>query len=124
MAANASTESSPAQESYTDTDPSFSDGSVADGVTIEPEAEKTHGISSETCARYGVAPIVAVSLFNQLCMQSDAIVAHNMSFDESIMKTALFRLGNKPDRMQGILAEVLRWLPEGALGRSSHHRRT
>jgi DNA polymerase-3 subunit epsilon len=74
---------------------------LADGVTIEPEAEKTHGISSETCARYGVAPIVAVSLFNQLCMQSDAIVAHNMSFDESIMKTALFRLGNKPDRMQG-----------------------
>ena len=34
-------------------------------------------------------------------MQSDAIVAHNMSFDRSIMLTALHRLGGKPDRMEG-----------------------
>ena len=32
-------------------------------------------------------------------MRADVIVAHNMSFDRSIMLTALFRLGNKPDRM-------------------------
>ena len=74
---------------------------LADGVRIEPEAEATHGISAEDCANYGVAPIVAVSLFNQLCMQADVIVAHNMSFDQSIMLTALHRLGNKPNRMEG-----------------------
>lgn len=73
---------------------------LADGVTIEPEAEKTHGISAAHCARYGVAPLVAVSLFNQLCMQADEIVAHNMSFDQSIMLTALHRLGKKPNRME------------------------
>jgi DNA polymerase-3 subunit epsilon len=74
---------------------------LADGVRIEPEAEATHGISREDCDRYGVAPVVAVSLFNQLCMQADVIVAHNISFDRSVMQTALFRLGNKPDRMEG-----------------------
>lgn len=74
---------------------------LADGVKIEPEAEATHGISAEMCARFGVAPIVAVSLFNQFCMQADAIVAHNISFDETVMRTALYRLGDKPNRMEG-----------------------
>jgi DNA polymerase-3 subunit epsilon len=34
-------------------------------------------------------------------MQADTIVAHNMSFDQSIMRTALHRIGNKPDRTEG-----------------------
>jgi DNA polymerase III epsilon subunit-like protein len=74
---------------------------LAPGVRIEPEAEATHGISAADCERYGVAPVVAVSLFNQLCMQADIIVAHNISFDQSIMLTALHRLGKKPNRMEG-----------------------
>ncbi len=74
---------------------------LANGVKIDAEAEATHGISAADCERYGVAPIVAVSVFNQLCMQADVIVAHNISFDRSIMLTALHRLGNKPDRMDG-----------------------
>ncbi len=74
---------------------------LAEGVRIEPGAKEAHGISEEDCARYGVAPIVACSLFNQACMQADIIVAHNLSFDTSIMKTALFRIGNKPHRLDG-----------------------
>ncbi len=71
------------------------------GVRIEEGAKEAHGITEEDCERYGVVSTVACSLFNQLCMQADAIVAHNMSFDRSIMLTALHRLGNKPDRMAG-----------------------
>ena len=74
---------------------------LAEGVRIEPAAKEAHGISEEDCARYGVAPIVACSLFNQACLQADIIVAHNLSFDSSIMKTALHRIGNKPHRMDG-----------------------
>ena len=74
---------------------------LADGVTIDPGARAAHGISEEDCARFGIAPTVACALFNQLCMQADAIVAHNMSFDQSIMRTALYRIGNKPDRTAG-----------------------
>jgi DNA polymerase-3 subunit epsilon len=72
-----------------------------DGVTIDPGAQEAHGISEADCEQYGVASIVACSLFNQLCMQADVIVAHNMSFDQSIMLTALHRLGGKPSRMEG-----------------------
>lgn len=72
-----------------------------EGVRIDPGAHKAHGISEEDCARYGIAPMVACSLFNQACMQADIIVAHNLAFDLSIMKTALFRLGNKPHRLDG-----------------------
>jgi len=72
---------------------------LGEGVRIEAGAKEAHGISEEDCARYGVVPTVACSLFNQLCIQADVIVAHNMSFDRSIMLTALYRLGNKPDRM-------------------------
>jgi DNA polymerase-3 subunit epsilon len=74
---------------------------LAEGVRIEQAAFEAHGISEADCARYGVASLVACSLFNQVCMQADIIVAHNLSFDSSIMKTALFRLGNKPHRFDG-----------------------
>lgn len=74
---------------------------LAPGVTIEPAARDAHGISEEDCARYGVPSIVACSLFNQACLQADLIVAHNLSFDSSIMKTALHRIGGKPHRFDG-----------------------
>lgn len=75
---------------------------LPEGASIEEGARKAHGISEEDCRRYGVPLMVAGSLFNQLCMQADMIVAHNMAFDRSIMQTALHRLGGKPDRMAGI----------------------
>jgi DNA polymerase-3 subunit epsilon len=74
---------------------------LAEGVRIDPAAHEAHGISEEDCARFGIVPMVACSLFNQSCLQADVIVAHNLAFDVSIMKTALFRLGNKPHRLDG-----------------------
>lgn len=75
---------------------------LADGVSIEAGARKAHGISEEDCQRYGVPPMVAGSLFNQLCLQADLLVAHNIAFDRIIMQTVLHRLGGKPDRMEGL----------------------
>ena len=76
-------------------------GKAKDMAEQEPAAFDAHGISEEECARFGVVPAVACSLFNQICLQADVIVAHNLSFDASIMKTALHRLGNKPHRLDG-----------------------
>jgi DNA polymerase-3 subunit epsilon len=72
-----------------------------EGITIEDGARAAHGISEEDCHEFGIPAAVACSLFNQLCLQADAIVAHNMSFDRSIMLTSLHRLGGKPNRMEG-----------------------
>jgi DNA polymerase-3 subunit epsilon len=72
-----------------------------EGVQIEPGARAAHGISEADCAKYGIVPMVACSLFNQACLQADIIVAHNLAFDLSIMKTALYRLGDKPHRLDG-----------------------
>lgn len=72
-----------------------------EGVRIDPAAHEAHGISEADCARYGIVPMVACSLFNQNCLQADIIVAHNLAFDLSIMKTALYRLGGKPHRLDG-----------------------
>jgi len=74
---------------------------LPEGARIEPAAHQAHGISEEDCARYGVPSIVACSLFNQLCLQAEIVVAHNLAFDTSIMKTALHRLGQKPHRLDG-----------------------
>lgn len=74
---------------------------LAPGVKIDPAAKAAHGISEEDCARYGVPAQVACSLFNQFCLQADVVVAHNLAFDVSIMKTALHRLGGKPNRLDG-----------------------
>lgn len=74
---------------------------LREGARIEPAAFEAHGLSEADCARYGVPASVACSLFNQACLQADVIVAHNLSFDVSIMKTALFRLGSKPHRFDG-----------------------
>ena len=75
---------------------------LPEGASIEEGAKKAHGISEDDCRSYGVPLMVAGSLFNQLCIQADLIVAHNMAFDRSIMQTALHRLGGKPDRMKGV----------------------
>lgn len=74
---------------------------LADGVRIDPAAKAAHGISEEECARFGVPASIACSFFNQACLQADVVVAHNLAFDVSIMKTALFRIGGKPHRLDG-----------------------
>jgi len=74
---------------------------LPEGQRIDPGAKEAHGISEDDCAAYGVPLVVAASLFNQSCLQADLIVAHNMSFDQSVMLTALHRLGGKPSRMEG-----------------------
>jgi len=72
---------------------------LPEGASIEPGAFQAHGISEQQCKEFGIDPIVACSLFNQMCMRADVIVAHNMSFDETVMRASLYRLGNKPERM-------------------------
>lgn len=68
------------------------------GFAIPDESAKIHGIWQETAERYGVPAKTVLSAFNQLCLQSKYLVAHNIAFDEAVMLTALHRIG-APHRM-------------------------
>ena len=61
------------------------------GVEVPAGAAAVHGITVEESGRFGVSQTQACSLFLELCAQADVVVAHNLSFDASVMNTALAR---------------------------------
>lgn len=64
------------------------------GVEIHPKAEEVHGISAETCSKYGLDAGFACATFNELCGLSDVLVAHNLDFDLHVLRSAFWRLGH------------------------------
>lgn len=58
---------------------------------IHPKALETHGLSLELTQRCGVSRRAALSIFHMLMKQADRIVAHNLSFDEGLLRTAYHR---------------------------------
>ena len=64
-------------------------------VPIPDEVAKLHGINNEIADRFGVRPVVAVSMFNNLLSIADRIVAHNITFDRFVMECE-YRRSEKP----------------------------
>jgi DNA polymerase III subunit epsilon len=64
-----------------------------DDWTISPEASSVHGITEEEALKNGVTLEAAVTLFSEFCDIVDIIVAHNIFFDENVMKHAAHILG-------------------------------
>lgn len=71
-----------------------------DGWGIPAEASAIHGITTEHAWEYGVPLLVALQAFDALLFQANCIVAHNISFDEPVMATQLYREG-LPNYMTG-----------------------
>ncbi len=64
------------------------------GWTIPVEASNIHGITTEIAENFGVDIDIALSYFSQLCSNHGIrIVAHNIDFDQAIIKGEMFRLG-------------------------------
>jgi len=72
-----------------------------DGFTIPKEASDVHGITQDKAEKYGLPIETILSVFNQMCLQSDELVAHNLKFDQLLMRSEAFR-NNVPDRIQGM----------------------
>lgn len=66
------------------------------GWTIPQAASDVHGITQEIADTYGVHLKVAVAAFTNLRAQADILVAHNISFDEMVMKAAIHRCKATP----------------------------
>ena len=75
---------------------------VNPGVPIPKAASDVHGVDAGIAQRYGVAPLVAVSMFNNLLKLSDRIACHNIAFDFLVMRAAYKRF----DRSAELLEKV------------------
>lgn len=63
------------------------------GWEMVAEAEAVHGISTQSCHRYGVSVISALSLLQGMVGCATRIVGHNVQFDRKIITVAIHRAG-------------------------------
>jgi DNA polymerase-3 subunit epsilon len=59
-------------------------------TSIQPGAQKVHGISVEDCKQFGMPRSLATQAFLHACSQADILVAHNLEFDKKVMEAAIF----------------------------------
>ena len=64
-----------------------------DGWSMEPEAERHHGISEARCVRHGVPLVAALATFQALAANARQVIGHNVQFDRGIIKLACLRAG-------------------------------
>jgi DNA polymerase III epsilon subunit-like protein len=56
------------------------------GFVITPAAEEVHGITTDHAAQLGVALRPVLTEFVQALRDADVLVAHNMAFDENVLR--------------------------------------
>lgn len=61
---------------------------VKPGKTISLGAAKAHGITESVADMVGIPPAEALGTFKSLLQKADIIVAHNLSFDATVLLTA------------------------------------
>lgn len=59
--------------------------------SIPAEASAIHGITTESCERYGLAITTVAKLFAQMVRRAELLVAHNFPFDRDMMHTEFVR---------------------------------
>jgi DNA polymerase-3 subunit epsilon len=69
---------------------------------VPEPSQRAHGITTEFAQTFGVNEGAALSIFQDLVEVSDTVVAHNLEFDERVIKNALYHCGDKqPDPFSG-----------------------
>lgn len=67
-----------------------------EGYVIPDGAAKVHGITTDLARAVGVPLMIAVAAFTNLRAIAHGLVAHNMAFDDLVMRAAIARTGRKP----------------------------
>lgn len=65
-----------------------------DGWSIEPEAERVHGISERTAHRAGVPVVGPLAVLRGFVSISTVVVAHHFEYDWKVIAAALKRAGS------------------------------
>jgi len=68
-----------------------------DGWTVPQVCVDVHGITTEKAQRCGVPIAFALSVFNQLSILADTMVAHNFDYDDQVLRGEFERLGKTPE---------------------------
>lgn len=68
------------------------------GFTIPLEASKIHGTTQEIADSTGIPLEIALTNFNQLLSQADVVVAHNVSFDRTVLGAEFLRANMESHR--------------------------
>lgn len=76
-----------------------------DGWTIDPEAQKIHGISAEYAEQWGIPLITALMMFNALAARCKGYVCHNSDFDSQILAGEKIRAATNA-RMEAMPPEL------------------
>jgi len=66
-----------------------------DGWTVPEAAARVHGIKNVTALACGVPLIVAISALTNLWARAAVRVAHNLEFDDKVVRGAIRRLGRE-----------------------------
>lgn len=64
---------------------------IDNGVVIPDRAAEVHGITTDIATEFGVTLAHALSMFTVLVRKTDKIVAHNINFDNFVMKANYHR---------------------------------
>jgi len=67
-------------------------------TSMAPGAFDAHGISMAECNDRGAHINAAMLLFNQMVLQSTAVIAHNIAFDAKMVASTMHRI-TKPNRL-------------------------
>jgi DNA polymerase-3 subunit epsilon len=67
-----------------------------EGYTIPEESSRVHGITTERAMKEGKPLFDVLGLFWNDYRESDLLIAHNMSFDIMVLKSAIIRTGIPP----------------------------
>jgi DNA polymerase-3 subunit epsilon len=73
-----------------------------DGWQILPENSAIHGITHETAEEFGISERIATELFVAWGRDATFRVAHNISFDDRLMRIAMLRAGYQRDQIEAI----------------------
>lgn len=63
------------------------------GWEIASEAEEVHGISTQTCHRYGIELVAALAPLQGMVNCASRIIGHHIQFDRKIIAAAIHRAG-------------------------------
>jgi len=69
----------------------------SEGREITKGAQNVHNITIDECNRYGISEPTACYIIIETLLNSDLLVAHNVSFDKAMICNLLYRNDFKPE---------------------------